>query len=573
MPLDFNLADLNQIIAIKFCLYAFLVLGGFLIWFKAKNYWFLLLYSILSALAYYIFVNDMGLMFWGLKGDEVTIAAMYYKMSSLGWADFSYSHLPPFYPPLFFYIFGLVGKFFSFNGIQIAKLATLCSFLTFPSIVYFVQKWYWDKREDDKVNLPNKIVFFLTPIVICLFIDWDAFIQKPYEALAAVLAVLWFSFLVLDIARKKFSWVRIFVYGITGGLIFMTYYLWLIFAGIGVSLYALSISKKDQFRFYGRLLLVGAVVLIVASPYLVPLVSAYKNGGSENWQTIFLTSQGISFQAMMFKEITWRSILMFFGLFSLLYFYKRPLVKIWTWMFATSYLWHLLGLTTVFFFATPIQEFKGFYFFDRIILALALAYGIGEVWRWAQSKKWFERFRQPILFVGLAFLSTQMFFGFFIDEPLIQIRLVQSKFLRPGIQELVDYLKTDNNLSEKLTLHSGIGELNAFVPLNNFIYFNQHNSNPAALFSGRFSYIKWLSLSKDAEEFYKLLATSPYGQIDRLIFFKSSENYYRIYFEMDNFPNMSRSEVIEIPKKLFDPDYFSVAFENREVIIFDIIRQ
>ena len=73
------------------------------------------------------------------------------------------------------------------------------------------------------------------------------------------------------------------------------------------------------------------------------------------------------------------------------------------------------------------------------------------------------------------------------------------------------------------------------------------------------------------EEFYRLLVNFPYGHIDRLIFFKTSDDYYRLYFELDNFPNMSRNEIIKIPKKFFIPDYFSVVYENEEVIVFDLI--
>ena len=568
MPIDFDIHLLKQILTIKLLLPIFWIVGSVLIWKKAKDYWFLLLYTILSALAYYIFANDMQLMFWGLRGDELTIAAMYEKMSHLPWKDFSYSNFTAFYPPLFFCLFGFLGSLLDFNGVQMAKLAAFVSLFLFPWLIYFIQKWYWNEKKED-INLPHKLVFFLTPIIISLFIDWDAFVQKPYELLSVALSILWISFLVLDIRRKSFGWKSFLIYGITGGIIFMTYYLWLVFGAIAISFYALSVPKKEQIRFYLRLLGVGVITLLVSSPYIFPLIATYQVNGSENWQTILITSKGISLYAPMFEFVSLKSFLMLGGFFSLLFFYKREYIKILFFIFLSSYIWQTVGFLTVLLFDTPIQEFKGFYFLNRTVLAFALAYGIGELWGFLKKTKSFNKFEKPVLLVALLFLSTQMFFGFFIDNPKVQSRLVESRFLSAPIADLVKFLEEDKEIEQKTILHSGIVELNAFLPINNFIYFNQHNSHPAALFSGRLSFIKNLSLSGNAEEFYNLSSSNFYSPIDRFILYKKDQGIYNLAFEIDNFPNLSKGLVVEIKKDLIVEPFFTKVYENKEYVVWD----
>ena len=166
-----------------------------------------------------------------------------------------------------------------------------------------------------------------------------------------------------------------------------------------------------------------------------------------------------------------------------------------------------------------------------------------------------------------------MFFGFFIDDPVVQRRVVESRQLRPPVAKLIEYLATDIKQSKDLlVLHSGIGELNAFLPLNNFIYFNQHNSHPAAQFSSRYLYVQWLSLARDSKEFHQMAVNSPQGRIDRFIFFTEPDSkVYKVYFELDNFPNQIKNEIVEIPQHLLAEPYFFKVYENEQVVIFDTV--
>lgn len=575
----FTFSDLQHIIGVKFCLILFLLFGVIAIFKKWKPIIFLCVTSILAAVAYAIFINDLGLMFWGLAGDEITIAAMYetFAHGSL-FSDFAYAHLPPFYPPLFFWIFALIGKFMDWNGVQIAKFASFISIALFPLIIYYIQAWYWkpfgftqgqgDKRD---IIASNKIMWMLAPLIVWVFVDPDAMILKPYEVITASLSILWIVFLLRDLKNKNYSWKRLLCYGITGGLLFMMYYLWLVIGAIAIALSGLFVAKKDQLWFYEKLILTAILVLIVASPYLIPLILSYQKYGAENWQFILMYAKSIAYHAQMFEYFSWRGILMLLGFVSLLFFWKKTFIRSLLFIFIASYVWQAMGFATIFFFETPIQESKGFYFINRTVLAFALSYGIVWIWNYLDRKNLQFNWRQSIAVIGLVFLSTQMIFGFFADDPVAQIRRVESRGPRKTIVELIGFLQKDEKQDKRiLTLHAGISELHAFLPMNAFIYFNQHNSHPASNFSARKAYVDWLATASSPEEFYILASDTWFGSIDRLVLFKKPESdFYPVYFHLDNFPNGAKDEQVHIKKNLIARPYFELVFENDEFVVWD----
>jgi len=288
-----------------------------------------------------------------LQGDEVTIAAMYNTFAHVSFfSDFSYHNLPPFYPPLFFWIFALPGRLLDWNGVQMAKIASAVSMAVFPILVYGVQKWYQKMTpdHDSKKFLPSNIAFFLAPLFVLVFIDWDAFILKPYEVISAFLAVLWTVYLGMDLYFKRLTWKRLAVYGVCGGILFLTYYLWLVFGAVALALFGLFIQKQNQVYYYSRIFFVGVIMLAVASPYIIPLAISYSEHGSQNFQIAYFVFQNAKFQAAMFEFFSWRGFLMLGGLVTLLIFRHITYIRLLIAFLLSSYLWYFLGLTSLSFF-------------------------------------------------------------------------------------------------------------------------------------------------------------------------------------------------------------------------------
>ena len=562
--------DIQPIILIKFILILFLVIGLILIFKKGKPWIFLLITGLLSALSYAVLINDSELMFGGLLGDEVTIAAMYNTFAHQGMlSDFGYSSLPPFYPPLFFWIFSFVGRIFDWNGVLIAKFASFISILIFPIVTYAIQRLYW--RTNKELNRsPGIIAAFLAPLLIFVLIEPTSVFGKPYELIAAMATIFWAVFLLIETARQQWNWKKVFIFGLTGGIIFLIYYLWIIFAAIAILLAGMWVEKRFQWRFYKRLMQIALVCGVVGLPYLGPLVTSFLIHGAENWQAALFTLKGLTWQMPMFITISWQNILLLGGLVTLIIYRNHVYVRPLLFLFISAYIWWFMGLVTLYFFQVPIQEFKGFFFYSHTIIAIALAFGIEQLWHSASSKYIHQQWQTPVMLIALLFLSTNLIFGSYIDDPIVQQQVIKKPAVREEIVPLIQYLENDPNSSEKLTLQSGIVELSVFATINNFIYFNQHNNHPAAGFSLRRSYVKMLSRARNAEEFYALSQNTPYGKVERLIFFHEQNKYY-VFLHLDEPMIGIKEEVIEIPDYLITGKYFKKVYDKAGFVIWERI--
>lgn len=563
--------DLQHIIAVKLFFFLFIALGLVAIYQKWRFGYFLFLIGISSGLAYFFLVHQMKLMFWGLEADEITIAAMY-EMFAHGslLSDFAYASLPPFYPPLWFWIFGLIGKFLNYNGIQIAKIGAVGAIVFYPVLFFLIQKRFWLKNQmaDRAKEAPGALAWFLSAIFLFVFIDWDAVIIKPYELVSASLVVLWTVLLIYQLHQNKLKGMRVIVFGITGGILFLLFYFWFFLAAIGIALFNLFAGKKIEYKKYFSLLATGIVVLVVGAFYWAPLIRVYIERGSENWQLGFFVTEWIATTGPLF-DLSLRGLLMMVGFAALIIWRQHLYIRGLLSLFAASYLWQLMGLFTILFLASPLQESKGFYFFNRAILALALAYGIERLWGYLKKRYPQAAWQQSVAIVGLIFLSTQLIFGTFADQTKVLKTREHARALEPKMEELIGFLENNYaDIYKKITLHSSLTPLHAFLPLNDFIYFNQHNSHPAAQFSERLAYIKSLALINSPDEFYWATKKTPFGAIDLFIFYTGDPDYYPIYFHLDDFPYQLKELVVNIPRKLFNEEYFDKKFENKNYTVF-----
>lgn len=564
----FSFFDIQQLILVKLCFFVFLAFGIIAVYRAWLPSVFLFGMGAISGLAYFFLIDNTLLMFWGLRADEQTIGAMY-EMFAHGslFSDFAYAHLPPFYPPLWFQIFGLIGRVMDWNGVQIAKFASLATITAFPILLYGVERWYWKKK--------SGVIWMLGVIFLFITIDWDAIITKPYEFFSAALTVLWSVFLLLDVHEHRMTWKRTAVYGIAGGILFLIFYFWFFLAAIGIALFHLFSREKVTARMYARFASVGAMMLIVASLFWLPLAKTYASFGSENWQLGFFVLDWIGTHGPIFSDWTIGGIIGMAGLISLVVFRKNQYMRGLLSLFAASYVWQIMGMFAIYFFASPLQESKGFFFFNRAILAFAAAYGAERAWLWysetyAKTSDHRHAWQRTAGVFGILFLAPQLLFGTFADNPDVQNVRVRANEIRQGLLELADYLNSRDNISKTVVLTSGLPELHSFVPLNEFIYFNQHNSHPAALFSERVLLVEEMSRAKTSEALYDTIHTTRFSPPALFIFYKGFDGVYRIFFHIDDFPNRMKEKTIDIPKALFEDARFDRVYENGHFVVFQI---
>src|SRR3989338_6457537 len=84
-----------------------------------------------------LLMNNRGLPWWGLQGDEAFIGAAITKAwHSIFWSYFYYTGLPPFYPPLYFWITGALGHLFGLPPIVAMNAGVAVSLFLLPLTIY-----------------------------------------------------------------------------------------------------------------------------------------------------------------------------------------------------------------------------------------------------------------------------------------------------------------------------------------------------------------------------------------------------------------------------------------------------
>ncbi|MFA6514367.1 MAG: arabinofuranosyltransferase [Patescibacteria group bacterium] len=561
--------DVQILISIKLLLLLFIAISFYLIYLKKSPVYFLALAGLISAASYFLLVNDLQLPFWGLQGDEITLTAMYNTFAHVNFsADFAYHSLPSFYPPASFWLFGLIGRVFNLNGIVIFKLAAFSFFLFFPVGLYYFQKYLIkDKFLGEK--MPGAMFIFLVPLLIITILDKDLLFGKPYEVIAAATTIFWYISLYLNISQDKLNNKKILIYGIIAGLIFMTYYLWLIFAAIALFLLGVTEEKGKRIKYFFALFKTMIITLIVASPFLVPLTISYFKNGMESWQTAFFTPNGLDLWLPMFKLNGINSLILLFGFLTIVYYRSRNFIKQLLFLLLTAFLWWGLGMISLLIFKIPFQEFRGFYILAPTILAIGAAYGLERLFLHFHINE-NRNYYITTCVLGVMYFASQSIFGFFVDDPIVRMRRVESRNANQSVIDLINYLKQDDLVSSKLTLQT-TPQILAFLPINHLIYFNQHNNNPAAIFSERYDYVQSLANSQSPDELYNKIKDCSYGKLKRFIFFKDNENYY-LYFHLDKIIKGIEEKEIKINQKLFISDHFNKVYDKDGYVVIDVTK-
>lgn len=559
--------DIQIYIGIKLLFIVFIVFSVYIIRKKKNPVYFLILTGVISATSYFLLVNNLQLLFWGLQGDEITIAAMYNTFAHVSlWSDFAYHNLPAFYPPAFFWFFGIIGRILNWNGVMIAKLASFSFFLIFPVGLYYFQKYLM--RDESENNKTLGTVFtLLSPLLIITILGKDLLIGKPYEVIAAAATIFWYSSLYLKISLNTWNKKQTLIFGIIAGIIFMVYYLWLVFAAIALFLMGITEKKQTRTKYFLSLFKTMLITILVSLPFILPLVISYVKNGMESWQTAFFTPKGLNLWLPMFQLNSINSIILLFGFATLIYYRKHIFIKQLLYLFLIAFIWWTAAMMSLLIFRVPFQEFRGFYILSPTILMIAAAYGIERVWDYFNINKNKNLFF-TITLIGVIYFASQSIFGFFVDDPIVKMRRIESKKTEEAIVNLVNFLKKTPDSSTKLTLQT-VPQILAFIPINHLIYFNQHNNHPASIFSKRYQYVQLLANSKSPEELYENINKCPYGHLKQFIFYGDEENYY-LYFHIDKIIKGIEEKQIKIKKVLFSPKYFEKIYNKNGYTVINI---
>ncbi len=565
--MELSITTLQIIGGAKIMLFIFVFLLVLFIWKKAKPWMYLIIITAAVAGFYYLLSDSMQKMFWANNGDEVFIFSFLTKVLAGDYfTDFYYSHLPPFYPPLYFWITGTVAKIFTANGIMAARIGTFLTLLVWFIGPYFFQKLFWlfDPKKEKPSIIKSKWFWLLTPIIFFLSVDFDAIILKPYETLPALLCVLLIGFIAQSFDWDKWSWKNYIFIGISGGLLFLTYYFWWFI--LIPAIFTLALLSEYKSKNILRIILFGLIIFIISSPYLIPLLKSYIEFGMENWQAAYFVPPDLSTFVPWF-DLNLKSIILIIGLIGLIWFRRKKFIKASLVTFVFAFIYQLINVLIFAFGAKPAQAAKPFLFLGTACLTIGAAYLTIYLFQKYTAKLELKYQKSIALILILLFIPLMPFVRF-VDDPVVQNQ-IEKDLKIPEIKPLADFIKQNIDFQDRIWLSSGAPEINAYIPLTYYIAHNPHFSHHAANYSKRFTEIENMTQAQTADKFMQIIQQGQPQKIDSLIlYFDKTTNTYPLFFWSDNYPNGGKELRLDLPKNLIDEKYWQKVYNEDEWYIF-----
>ena len=560
---EFSLQTVDIIAYSKIILVAVFIAIFFITKYFNKPWIFAVLSSFSVPLFYLVLSWPLQKMWWGNNGDETFIAS-FLSQVLLGnpFNDFYYHGLPNFYPPLYFWVTGLASRLVSENAISAAKIGVTGTF-----VLWFVGIYLWQKiyRGFVNKNTTNSIAsknwfWFLTPLFLFFMLEFNDIILKPYETLPALASVLLIGMIGESFLSSKWTHREYLFFGISGGIIFLTYYFWWFL--LIPTLFVLALVSRDRKKNIFRILGIGAIMFAMSSIYLIPLFVSYF-GGLENWQALHFNPKDFS-TFLPFADFSWVALLSMLGVIGLIVYHKEPFVKANNILLFFCFVYQFTNIFSYSLGGNSFQASRPFLFLSAASIAVGASYLFIGVWE-KYTHNLPENFKRKII-LGAVFFSLPFWpMAGFIDDSIVREQ-IEKDLNPPAAFYLAPKIK--NNVPdclERTWLSSGIPEINAYLPLHYFIAYNPHFSHPASKYSERFEIFQELA-APDSQAFAELMNQIP---IDALLLYKQGgASNYPFFFWADNYPNSGKELVVEIPKEKFDSLGWTKSYEDKEWVVY-----
>jgi hypothetical protein len=564
--IDLSLSTIT-LVAYSKILLVISILGLILILKYSKNKaWHLALLSSASLAAFYlILAYPLKKMWWGNNGDEIFIGSFLTQvLKGQAFSDFYYHSLPPFYPPLYFWLTGGLSRFLADNAITANKIGVLSTIILWFSGIYLWLKLYYqlikNKLSQTDEIIRNNWFYFLSPLLFFFLMDFNDIILKPYETLPALCLVLLVVLIHNALDDERWSIKEYLFLGISGGVLFLSYYFWWFMAI--PSLFLLAILGKNKIRGISRIIKIGLIMFAVSAIYLIPLFLSYLNG-IENWQALFFIPKDFA-TFVPYLHFSWKTIIFIIGILALIIYRSRKTIQSSLAIILFAYAYQFISIILFTVGKNPLQAAKPFLFLGSATISIAAAYLMIDLWKNHIHKISEKQKNSLIIFlivISLPFLPMISF----IDDPVVLMQIEKDQQYPSAYYLSQDLQKQVENYQAKTWLSSGIPEINMYLPLHYFIAHNPHFSHHAAKYSERLAVINNLSQSSPEESQHIINQT----EIDALLLYKNNDkDYYPFFFWQDNYPNGGKELLIEVPKINLDTLNWNKVFENSEWLIF-----
>ncbi len=511
-------------------------------------------------------------MWWGNVGDELFILGFMGKVL-LGdpWHDFYYAWLPQFYPPLYFWVTGILSRPFASNAIVAAKAGTAGVLTLWFLGSYLWQKYFWTKvslGDKSKAIESSAWFWFLMPVLYFVMLDFDTIILKPYESLPALFSIILIGFIARSFNDKKCSLKHYLFIGISGGLLFLIYYFWWIM--LVPAILVLALLSRDKWLNIKRTVWFGLIILLISSVFIVPLFLSYFEYGLENGQALYFIPEDF-FTYVPWRNLSLQSIMYLAGLGGLLFFSKKSFPKASLVTLLVIFAYQLFNYVYMLLGHRPIQASKGFWFLGTAATAIGLSYLLIYTYR-KYISKWQPKYSLGVVLFGFVLLVSRMPFVHFLDDPVVLMQIEKDLQAPHDTIQLAEGIKNNvPDYAERTWLSSGSMELGAYLPLSYYIAHSIHFSHHASNYSQRMAEIEQLSVASSPEEFMAIIDQGYPRQINAMLLYNNNEldqaGYYPLWFWHDNFPNSGKDVEVHLPQSLIiDSDWDKVYNKDNWII-------
>lgn len=554
---DLSMTTINIIAISKIILFLYFGVTMFLIWKNKKPHWHLIAITAAIFTFYLTLVLPLKRLWWANNGDELFTGAFLTRvLNGQIFSDFYYANLAPFYPPLYFWVTGTISRLFTNEAIIAAKIGILGAIFIWFIGSYLWQKLFWNKidRSKEKIAIYKSPWFWLLfPIIYLLSLDFDNIIVKPYETLTALFGVILIGLIAESFDWQKWNWKNYLFLGISGGLLFSTYYFWW-FIFIPVLFYLALISQKKKINLI-RIILLGLVIFACSAIYLIPLLLNYSHG-LENWQAVFFVpTDFITFAPWQILSL--KSLIFLAGIIGLIAFAKEKLIKANLAILITCFVYQFINLVIFVLGAKPMQCQKPFLFLGGATLCVGATYL--AIYAWENYFKTLETKKIAAICAIVIFIPLLPMIKF-VDDPVVpsQIEkdLTDSDFMQ--LAQIIEINVPD--YQSRIWLTSGTPEINLYIPLNYYIAHNPHFSHPASIYTQRLNLVQKLSEAKTPEEFNSAINESQ-PLITGLVLIKDKESYPLAYWQ-DNYPNGGKELKINLSQNLITEEYWQKVYSD-----------
>lgn len=529
---------------------------------RPKPWLFAALLSVLAVTFYLLLVWPLQRMWWGNNGDEMFILAYLSQvLKGNPWNDYYYHNLPQFYPPLYFWVTGLVSRLFAANAITATKFGVAATFGLWFLGTFGVLRLF-ERRVATESKAENRSWWWvLIPLVFLFLLDFSDVFLKPYKTLPGLGVALWIGLFAREVVAKRWGARTYAFFGISGGLLFLTYYFWWFMAIPAMLVLALGAANRRTalVRFGG----IGAIMLLLALPYILPLLLSYS-GGMENWQAFYFHVD--DFRTWLpFAVWDWRMPLALLGFSGLILLRRDPFVRGNLYLLGFAYLYQGLSVLLYLVGQHPLQAANPFKFLANATLAVGVVAAGQWFWDKHVAPRGEDVRRGTVAVLLVASLPLWPMTGF-LDNDITHLRLVESlppsqmAALAPKLAAAVP------DWQARTWLTSGTPDLNAYLPIHYFVAHNPHFSHHAARYGERFEVVERLAAAGSPAQFVDVLSETP---INALLFWKNdAPDHYPFFFWNDNYPNAAKEGKRTFSRAAVDGLGWTKAYEDTSWIIY-----